>query len=103
MGVRLRLVRRAIRKTDDLVYMLDGLGVQTSVDRERLGAASALIVPRLNHPLPSRYLSAAASAPNQPIAPTAAHTRRTARCVAPRGGQHPVETEARRETTSAMF
>ena len=44
--------------TDDLVYMLDGLGVQTGVDRERLGAASALIVPRLNHPLPSRYLSA---------------------------------------------
>ena len=35
-----------------------GLGVQTGVDRERLGAASALIVPRLNHPLPSRYLSA---------------------------------------------
>ena len=44
--------------TDDLVYMLDGLGVHTGVDLERLGAASALIAPRLNHPLPSRYLSA---------------------------------------------
>lgn len=47
--------------TEDLVYMLDGLGVRTGVDLDRLAAASALIAPRLNHPLPSRYLAARAT------------------------------------------
>jgi hydroxymethylglutaryl-CoA lyase len=47
--------------TDDLIYMLDGLGIETGVSIERLGAASAFIASRLDHPLPSRYAQAAVS------------------------------------------
>lgn len=41
--------------TDDLIYMLDGLGVETDVSLQALSEASAFIGSRLTHPLPSRY------------------------------------------------
>ena len=47
--------------TDDLVYMLNGLGVETGVSLPALSAASAFIASRLDHPLPSRYAQAAAA------------------------------------------
>ncbi len=47
--------------TEDLVYMLDGLGVETGVSLPALLAASRRIEPRVGHPLPSRYYRAAAA------------------------------------------
>ena len=44
--------------TDDLVYMLDGLGIETGVSLDTLSEASAFIGQRLDHPLPSRYAQA---------------------------------------------
>ena len=44
--------------TEDLVYMLDGLGVETGVNLAALLEASAFIESRLDHPLPSRYYRA---------------------------------------------
>jgi isopropylmalate/homocitrate/citramalate synthase len=44
--------------TDDLVYMLDGLGIETGVSLPALSEASAFIGARLDHPLPSRYAQA---------------------------------------------
>jgi len=44
--------------TDDLVYMLDGLKIETGVDREALSRASQFIARRLDHPLPSRCAQA---------------------------------------------
>ncbi len=44
--------------TEDLLYMLDGLGVATGVDLAQAAAASRFIASRLDHPLPSRYLQA---------------------------------------------
>jgi hydroxymethylglutaryl-CoA lyase len=44
--------------TEDLLYMLHGMGVETGVDLGRVAAASRVIAPRLGHPLPSRYLQA---------------------------------------------
>ena len=44
--------------TDDLIYMLDGLNIETGVSLRAVGAASALISARLDHPLPSRYFQA---------------------------------------------
>jgi hydroxymethylglutaryl-CoA lyase len=44
--------------TDDLIYMLDGLGIETGVSLEKLGEASAFIGSRLDHRLPSRYAAA---------------------------------------------
>jgi hydroxymethylglutaryl-CoA lyase len=41
--------------TDDLLYMLDGLGIETGVSIEALSAASAFIGARLDHALPSKY------------------------------------------------
>ena len=45
--------------TEDLVYMLDGLGVQTGVKLPGLLEASAFIESRLDHELPSRVYQAA--------------------------------------------
>jgi hydroxymethylglutaryl-CoA lyase len=42
--------------TEDLVYMLNGLGITTGVDLAAVVAASKLIAPFVGHPLPSRYL-----------------------------------------------
>jgi hydroxymethylglutaryl-CoA lyase len=47
--------------TDDLLYMLNGLNVETGVSLSALGEASAFIASRLDHPLPSRYVQALAS------------------------------------------
>jgi hydroxymethylglutaryl-CoA lyase len=47
--------------TDDLIYMLDGLGVRTGVDLAELSSASLFIGRGLDHPLPSRYAQAAAA------------------------------------------
>jgi len=44
--------------TEDLLYMLEGMGVETGVDIEKVAAASRAIAPRLGHSLPSRYLQA---------------------------------------------
>jgi isopropylmalate/homocitrate/citramalate synthase len=42
--------------TEDLVYMLNGLGITTGVDLAGVVTASKLIAPFVGHPLPSRYL-----------------------------------------------
>jgi hydroxymethylglutaryl-CoA lyase len=44
--------------TEDLVYMLDGLAIETGVNLKKLVAASSIIAPYLDHPLPGRYLQA---------------------------------------------
>jgi isopropylmalate/homocitrate/citramalate synthase len=44
--------------TEDLVYMLDGMAIESGVDLNRLVAASSIIGPYLDHPLPGRYLQA---------------------------------------------
>ena len=47
--------------TEDLVYMLDGFGIETGVSLEKLLEASRFIEPLVGHPLPSRVYRAAAS------------------------------------------
>ena len=44
--------------TEDLIYMLDGLGIETGVDVAALIVASRFIEPRVGHSLPSRYYRA---------------------------------------------
>jgi len=44
--------------TNDLIYMLDGLGVVTNVSLDRLDEATDFIGSRLDHDLPSRYVQA---------------------------------------------
>ena len=44
--------------TEDLLYMLHGMGIATGVDLPAVSAASRAIAPRLGHGLPSRYLQA---------------------------------------------
>jgi len=44
--------------TEDLLYMLDGLGIDTGVSLEKVLAASRAIEPKLGHPLASRYAAA---------------------------------------------
>jgi hydroxymethylglutaryl-CoA lyase len=44
--------------TEDLLYMLDGLGLSTGVDRDAVARASLAIEPVLGHELPSRYVNA---------------------------------------------
>jgi hydroxymethylglutaryl-CoA lyase len=51
--------------TDDLVYMLNGLGMETGVSLPALSEASAFMASRLDHRLPSRYAQAIASAASQ--------------------------------------
>ena len=48
--------------TEDLVYMLHGMGIVTDVDLAAVAEASRAVADRLGRPLPSRYL-AAGSAP----------------------------------------
>ncbi len=48
--------------TEDLIYMLDHMGIETGVDIQRLVKASAAITPYLDHPLPGRYVQACARA-----------------------------------------
>ncbi len=47
--------------TEDLVYMLNGLGIETGVRLDAVVAASRFIESRLDHRLPSRYAQAAAA------------------------------------------
>lgn len=47
--------------TEDLIFMLDGLGIATGVDRARVAAASRTLEPKLGHPLPSRVVQADAA------------------------------------------
>jgi hydroxymethylglutaryl-CoA lyase len=42
--------------TEDLLYMLDGMGLETGVDLAKVAAASRLVQARLGRTLPSRYL-----------------------------------------------
>ena len=44
--------------TEDLIYMLDHMGIETGVALDRLVAASSIVGPYLDHPLPGRYLQA---------------------------------------------
>ena len=44
--------------TEDLLYMLDGLGIETGVDIDKVLAASRFIEDKLGHPLASRYAAA---------------------------------------------
>ena len=44
--------------TEDLLYMLDGMGIETGVSIDAVAKASRLIGAKLDHPLPSRYLAA---------------------------------------------
>jgi len=51
--------------TDDLVFMLDGLQLDTGVSLAALSDASAFIATKIDHPLPSRYAQAAAASRRQ--------------------------------------
>ncbi|WNS79209.1 hydroxymethylglutaryl-CoA lyase [Domibacillus sp. DTU_2020_1001157_1_SI_ALB_TIR_016] len=44
--------------TDDLLYMLNGMGIHTGVDQEKLLSASRFIQDKIGRPLPSRSLQA---------------------------------------------
>ena len=44
--------------TDDLIYMLDGLGIETGVSLTALTEASSFIASKIDHRLPSRYAQA---------------------------------------------
>ena len=44
--------------TEDLVFMLDGLGIRTGIDLDGLIQASSFIESCIAHPLPSRYYQA---------------------------------------------
>jgi isopropylmalate/homocitrate/citramalate synthase len=45
--------------TEDLLYMLHGMGIETGVDLPKVVAASRAMAPRLGHALPGRYVQAA--------------------------------------------
>ncbi len=44
--------------TEDLLYMLRGMGIETGVDIDQVARASRVLGPRVGHALPSRYLQA---------------------------------------------
>ncbi|MEO5762091.1 MAG: hydroxymethylglutaryl-CoA lyase [Vicinamibacteria bacterium] len=44
--------------TEDLLYMLHGMGIETGIDLAKVSAASIEVGKRLGHALPSRYLKA---------------------------------------------
>ena len=44
--------------TEDLLYLLHGLGLETGVDLDAVFDASCAIAPAVHHPLPSRYVQA---------------------------------------------
>jgi hydroxymethylglutaryl-CoA lyase len=52
--------------TEDLIYMLDGLGITTGIDLAKLTAASLAIEPVIGHALPSRYVNAVRSRVSAP-------------------------------------
>jgi hydroxymethylglutaryl-CoA lyase len=50
--------------TEDLIYMLDGLGIETGIDINAVLDASAFIEPRVGHALPSRVYRASVATHN---------------------------------------
>lgn len=44
--------------TEDLIYLLDGMAIETGVNLGKLVAASQIIAPYLDHALPGKYLQA---------------------------------------------
>ncbi|HET7220780.1 MAG TPA: hydroxymethylglutaryl-CoA lyase [Vicinamibacterales bacterium] len=48
--------------TEDLLYMLHGLGIHTGIDLDAVRDASGFIEPRVGHALPSRYYRATSRA-----------------------------------------
>jgi len=44
--------------TEDLLYMVHGMGIETGVDLDQVAAASRALAPALGHPMLSRYLQA---------------------------------------------
>ena len=48
--------------TEDLLYLLHGLGLAREIDLDAVVAASAALEPAIGHPLPSRYFRAARAA-----------------------------------------
>jgi hydroxymethylglutaryl-CoA lyase len=54
--------------TEDLLYMLQGMGIETGVDLGAVATASRVLAPALGHPLPSRYLQAGAAGPTKTAA-----------------------------------
>src|SRR3954451_12904731 len=57
--------------TEDLVYMLEKMGIDTAVVLNLLVASPQIIAPYLDHPLPGRYLQACTRAAAQVAATTA--------------------------------
>jgi hydroxymethylglutaryl-CoA lyase len=57
--------------TEDLVYMLDNMAIETGVDLNRLVAASQIIAPYLDHPLPGKYLQACTRSKVSPVSSSA--------------------------------
>jgi len=55
--------------TEDLLYMLDGLRIETGVRLDEILAASLAIEPKIGHALPSRYAAAARAAMRRTSAP----------------------------------
>jgi isopropylmalate/homocitrate/citramalate synthase len=55
--------------TEDLIYMLEGLGIATGVSIAALIEASAFIASRVDHPLPSKYFQAAQGARRRTLEP----------------------------------
>ena len=53
--------------TEDLVFMLNGLGIDTGVSIDKVADASRSLATRLDHALPSRYLQAPALNPRSAI------------------------------------
>lgn len=49
--------------TEDLLYMLNGLNLETGVELDLVAAASRPLAALVGHPLPSRYLQATSSEP----------------------------------------
>jgi hydroxymethylglutaryl-CoA lyase len=47
--------------TEDLIYMLDGLGLSTGISLERVAAASTALAPHVGHPPPSSVWQAIAA------------------------------------------
>jgi len=45
--------------TEDLIYMLNGMGIETGVSLDKVVRASALLAAQLDHPLTSKYYQAA--------------------------------------------
>ena len=48
--------------TEDLIYMLEGMGIETGVSLAGVVRASSLLAQLVDHPLPSKYYQAATSA-----------------------------------------